>query len=118
MNRMKTDGEKKGTYVRRPPIWRWKRVPSRPNRRTNESALVEDLSVPFPGYRPLRAPLLCWISYEGGPEAEVCIEARGWQFRFPGHVCVIDVVTALNGQLAVLDERDMTLPPPTGGPGA
>lgn len=54
--------------------------------------------MPFPGHRNARLPLLAEISYQAGPEGTVHIVTRGWTFVFPGGVCILDVVHALNGQ--------------------
>jgi hypothetical protein len=84
--------------VRHPPKWRWKRVPSRPDEPYRHRRPQGDLSIAFPGFRNMRLPLQVEVRYVGGPEGECRIEGRGWDFVFPGHVTILEVLQALNGQ--------------------
>lgn len=43
-------------------------------------------------------PLTLRIRYRGGAEAWWLIEARGTHQAFPGHLCLHDVLSAVNGQ--------------------
>lgn len=47
----------------------------------------------------MRHPLPAVIEYQGGPEGYVIIHARGWRFKFPGQVPLLEVVQCLNGQM-------------------
>jgi hypothetical protein len=78
-------------------VWRWRAKiagPPGPKRQRAEGA------PPLPLLRWRRAyrPLWCEIWHQGGAEAEVRIRCRGWEFRFPGSVSLIDAVMAVNGQ--------------------
>lgn len=81
------------------PIWRWRRVPSPASPVSRHSRPQDVISAPFPGYRGMRHPLPAVIEYQGGPEGYVIIHARGWRFKFPGQVPLLEVVQCLNGQM-------------------
>lgn len=56
-----------------------------------------------PLFRNLRArnprePLTIQVRYRGGAEAWWYIEARGTSQAFPGHLCLHDVMSSINGQ--------------------
>lgn len=51
--------------------------------------------------RDPREALTIRVKYRGGAEAWWLIEARGTRQAFPGHLCLHDVLSALNAQGAV-----------------
>lgn len=78
-----------------PPLWRWDTSqfggPPRPRVSRPKGVRL------WPGWRNWRKPLNCQITYHGGPQGEVWIRARGWDFAFPWHVTVIEALQAVNG---------------------
>lgn len=78
-------------------VWRWTAIiPRRPARNVPRAAGAP--SLPHLAWRRAYRPLWCEIWHQGGAEAEVRIRTRGWEFRVPGHVSVLDAVMAINGQ--------------------
>ena len=53
------------------------------------------------GRRNPKDRLTIQVKYRGGSEAWWLIEARGTRQAFPGHMCVHDVMSAVNGQRVV-----------------
>jgi hypothetical protein len=52
------------------------------------------------GHLPARNPrvrLTIQVTYRAGAEAWWQLEARGRVFRFPGHICLQEALSALNG---------------------
>lgn len=80
-----------------PPTWRWD--PSQWGDRPpgSRSGAARRHRPAFPPWRNRRKPIWVEMYYRGGPEAEVVIVARGWEFIFPGWVSVFDAVSVVNG---------------------
>lgn len=51
--------------------------------------------------RDARERLTIMVRYRGGSEAWWYIEARGTSQAFPGHMCLHDVLSRVNGQQVV-----------------
>lgn len=49
------------------------------------------------GRRNARDSLTIQVRYRGGSEAWWLVEARGTRQAFPGHMCIHDVMTQVNG---------------------
>ena len=47
-------------------------------------------------WRDPRKPLTVTLQYRGGPEGLWVAECRGWRWKFPGMLCVQDVMNWIN----------------------
>lgn len=81
-----------------PPTWRWNRLPWAERRRRIGAVAGGVHSSLFPSPRSVKLPLGATIHYRGGPEGDVVVRARGWDWVFPAHVAVLDVVYTINGR--------------------
>ena len=77
--------------------WRWSGTIPGPPPRVGQSAAGRP-PWPFLPWRRAYRPLWVEIWHQGGAEAEVRIRCRGYTFRFPGDLSILDVVMAINGQ--------------------
>lgn len=81
-----------------PPLWRWtvRKSGGRPPRCVSAAQPLH--SKPFPGWRSWSRPLWVEVWKGGGAEPEVRVRGRGWEFVFPGHVTVTEMLLVLNGR--------------------
>jgi len=78
-------------------VWRWAATIAGPPRPKSQRAAGAP-PLPSLGWRRAYRPLWVEAWVHGGAEAEVRIRCRGWEFRFPGDISVLDALMAINGQ--------------------
>lgn len=79
--------------------WEWRQTKiRRPPEGHSDSRPKAGRWFRFPPRNP-RVPLTVSVSYRGGPEAWYEVHARGSVGRFPGYVCLHDVMAEINRDL-------------------
>jgi hypothetical protein len=93
-----TDATKANTSSH-PPLWRWTLPQSGDLPRPEGQASRRLVRRAFPAWRSTRRRLWAELWYAGGAEGEIHVRTRGWEFVFPSHVAIVDVIHVLNGQV-------------------
>lgn len=78
-------------------MWHWSAKIPGPPPRVGQPAVGRP-PWPFLKWRRAYRPLWCQIWVQGGAEPTVSIQCRGYEFRFPADLSIVDAVLALNGQ--------------------